>query len=966
MPGKPDDTSSSLTTDRSQTFRLFVSSTFQDLRAERNALHAHVFPRLREMCQRHGCRFLAIDLRWGVSGEAARDQQTMIICLREIERCHRVTPRPNFLVLLGDRYGWRPPPPRIPAPEFDALLAHVSADEAALLCWKEEQPADRKGWYRRDDNAKPTEYRLRHRHVDLSGCDTREKAEAARQAEATAWSTIEARLQRALEGAARGALPNGARLEYEGSATAQEIAAGALSVADPEEKVSCLFRSIEGARDKDGRLLPGTEEFIDADPRPLDALKAELRRGLAGQGDAIREYTAHWTSEGPSTDHIGTLPDDLDACLAFLDAPQQPETLCASVWRRLARTILQEIEHPTALPAVPGERIHVPPDEGLDADGRAHCAFANRLLRFFVGRTAPLRAVRDYLAGAGGKPLAVAASGGAGKSALMAKALEEAKQSHPGAQVVYRFIGATPSSSDGRSLLVGLCREISRRYGGGEDVPYDYTELVAELEKRMALAAPDRPLIVFLDALDQLAEAHGARNLLWLPRELPAGVLVVASTRQEADTFVALTHLDAVQVPLGPMSRTESDELLGLWLDDARRTLTPTQRRQVLDAFEGERSGGRPLYLKLAFEEARLWESYAPREDLEPGIDGVIQANLFHRLAREENHGETLVARTVGYLAASRYGLAEDELLDVLSRDADLYAAFLLRSFHLPSDLVAQAIEYGRARGGEAPESGEREVRRAESWLRALVADPTRAAELRQFLDEVLPRRDGPRLPVVLWSRFHFDLAPYLTERMSDGTSLLAFYHRELGEVGAKLYAHDECGRILHGRLAHYFHFRADPARDGSWTGRDARGLSELPHHLTEAAHWQEVKQTLTDFRFLEHKAAEVGVERPARDALGETIYTGVFHLQHDYDHALQKIPGGGEAAGARRPLIVTAVETCDGHIVRCPWCNTVHSVAKEQKAEWLGQALVCPNEKCGRPLKVNSFLVKRARGPGN
>ncbi len=49
-----------------RTFRIFVSSTFSDLKAERNALQKHVFPRLRELCARHGCRFQAIDLRWGV------------------------------------------------------------------------------------------------------------------------------------------------------------------------------------------------------------------------------------------------------------------------------------------------------------------------------------------------------------------------------------------------------------------------------------------------------------------------------------------------------------------------------------------------------------------------------------------------------------------------------------------------------------------------------------------------------------------------------------------------------------------------------------------------------------------------------------------------------------------------------------------------------------------------------------
>ena len=37
------------------TFRVFVSSTFSDLKAERNALQAYVFPRLRELCENPEC-----------------------------------------------------------------------------------------------------------------------------------------------------------------------------------------------------------------------------------------------------------------------------------------------------------------------------------------------------------------------------------------------------------------------------------------------------------------------------------------------------------------------------------------------------------------------------------------------------------------------------------------------------------------------------------------------------------------------------------------------------------------------------------------------------------------------------------------------------------------------------------------------------------------------------------------------
>src|SRR5450759_3306426 len=124
-------------TTATRTFRIFVSSTFSDLVTERNALQAYVFPRLRELCQQHGCRFQAIDLRWGVSEEASLDQQAMNICLGEIERCQKVSPRPNFIVLLGDRYGWCPPPSQIPAEEFDQILGVVKdpEDRALLEKW---------------------------------------------------------------------------------------------------------------------------------------------------------------------------------------------------------------------------------------------------------------------------------------------------------------------------------------------------------------------------------------------------------------------------------------------------------------------------------------------------------------------------------------------------------------------------------------------------------------------------------------------------------------------------------------------------------------------------------------------------------------------------------------------------------------------------------------------------------------
>jgi hypothetical protein len=129
-----------------RTFRVFVSSTFEDLKEERDALQREVFPKLRKLCEQRSARFQAIDFRWGVRDEAALDQKTVELCLREIERCQRTGIKPNFIVLLGQRYGWKPLPARIESLEFEAVLDKIIAPEAQTLALS---------WYRRDDNAMP-------------------------------------------------------------------------------------------------------------------------------------------------------------------------------------------------------------------------------------------------------------------------------------------------------------------------------------------------------------------------------------------------------------------------------------------------------------------------------------------------------------------------------------------------------------------------------------------------------------------------------------------------------------------------------------------------------------------------------------------------------------------------------------------------------------------------------------------
>jgi len=47
--------------------RVFISSTFKDMMAERDFLVTHVFPELRRLCESRGVTWGEVDLRWGIT-----------------------------------------------------------------------------------------------------------------------------------------------------------------------------------------------------------------------------------------------------------------------------------------------------------------------------------------------------------------------------------------------------------------------------------------------------------------------------------------------------------------------------------------------------------------------------------------------------------------------------------------------------------------------------------------------------------------------------------------------------------------------------------------------------------------------------------------------------------------------------------------------------------------------------------
>lgn len=116
---------------RQRALRVFVSSTFLDLQAERDELVKRVFPRLRRLCESRGVVWSEVDLRWGITDEQRAEGAVLPICLSEIRNC-----RPFFIGILGERYGWVPetlPPALVEAEGWLGACAGRSVTELEML-----------------------------------------------------------------------------------------------------------------------------------------------------------------------------------------------------------------------------------------------------------------------------------------------------------------------------------------------------------------------------------------------------------------------------------------------------------------------------------------------------------------------------------------------------------------------------------------------------------------------------------------------------------------------------------------------------------------------------------------------------------------------------------------------------------------------------------------------------------------
>jgi WD40 repeat protein len=648
---------------------IFVSSTFTDTQEERNVLLEKIQPKLRESAREHGIEVTLVDMRWGIRDEITLDHGTWTECRKGIERCEEDSTGLFFLSLQSDKYGYMPLPKYVSEEDFSCRLSRCENEEAKQLAIM---------WYTLDTNALPARYVLRN-------LENRKDKEY--------WNVVLPALRSFLSGVCIDPLLDELRVDM--SVTEWE-AKFALRKKVNLDRCLWMHRSFEGGvtTEQDAKML-----LYDAhDPtvrRKLDDLKSWMNSRL-GRAAEKKITVKSYLNRDPEWN-------------AYLTQWEQ------DVERNLA-TELEKIKQHKSMWAQDGEDLGLPGE--ILEDIFHHYGWAYGKCASFIGRDQLLSECLESVHGTSsiqnkyGVCLAIVASSGTGKTALMAKLaqllnLEEQRLSaiepeRKRRTVIVRFCGTSRESKTGLDLVRSVCfhllylmkTHVDRQMEPiPDEVPGKFDKAVELLHRLLQIY----PVILIVDSLDQLTDSTQARSQIQFLKGLrphrDARIIVSTlpddiGTGEDKYFYGCATRLQEANIPCItiPAPESWSRDSVAIHIDMMKAMLRRKQRQLTPDQWNIVTSSVAPeptvLYMSLAIRVIAEWKSYDQPSQLRlmPTVRQLISQVLE---SVEILHGAKLVRMALAMITFSVEGISDNEMEDLLSLDESVLDE--LFQYHVPT-----------------------------------------------------------------------------------------------------------------------------------------------------------------------------------------------------------------------------------------------------------------------------------------
>ncbi|XP_064604560.1 TPR repeat-containing protein DDB_G0287407-like isoform X2 [Liolophura sinensis] len=275
-------------------------------------------------------------------------------------------------------------------------------------------------------------------------------------------------------------------------------------------------------------------------------------------------------------------------------------------------------------------------------------------------------------------PLLLLGGPGSGKSSILCKAAELISSKAQKRQlagcaggqwhVFYHFVGAVPGSTTLEPMLKRLLSEME--VTSESSMPKNL-EAAAQMVCSLLSNPNTKPLIIFVDALNQVAEDQAALVMSWLPRKLVPQVRCVFSLINDTPQHLTLMSRETkpLELQITPLDMQSRKGIIEEMLGRYRRSLSESQVEKLL----AKESSENPLWLSVACEEIRLIDDSSVIDSTIDNLaDGLL--NLLEQLLTrfEGERGGHLIVATLCLLESSNAGLLESELRHILGNEATL------------------------------------------------------------------------------------------------------------------------------------------------------------------------------------------------------------------------------------------------------------------------------------------------------
>ncbi|CAK8675831.1 unnamed protein product [Clavelina lepadiformis] len=643
--------------------RIYFSSNPTDSNLEKSVLWNEVVPKLQQYCrERHDMECQIVDLNDGPDEGALVSQEKR---LREIQLCKQRSAATCFVALVGHKY-WCPHVPKeINLQLFEALLkvAYASGFPNARLLELN---------YERDENATPPVYVLKHGSSILKLQSTF----------STSGATLAKKLQNLFHDAALRAFHCKAITDDQAnlflvSNLQAELQEGLQTSSKGEaRKCVCYLRTIT-SMDTDmnfNRVHPYLDIMgVNEEKSSLYVTEDML--------DADAQATLHSIRECWIPERVAVADGELQVYKCSVDWVPQ-----VGLKKEIHNTYLDDFCHQLQIVVTETTSKYIKEvyKENSYKEALCHCLIAKHLYHNYCKLPSnTLKLIQDYICGPCVNPLIVHGQSGSGKTFITAAAASEIalwfeKDCEP--IMAVRFLGQTCTSSYIPLLLHSLCIQLTASLGRDQEAPgpwcTDVTHQRSKLTSILKEATINQPIIIFLDGLENLLDVDEHINLSsWLPIQLPDYAKIILSIDTNSSVFSFITrnskdlNLNIKYHPL--LSQKEYSKFLRNMLASTNRKMTSGQHVFAIQRAisKGLQKDGiihtTPCMAHIVYTHAVRWKS---SKDVTQSTIGENESDAIRQymVILQQRHGQYIVQVTARLITAAKYGLTEQEMVEIL------------------------------------------------------------------------------------------------------------------------------------------------------------------------------------------------------------------------------------------------------------------------------------------------------------